>query len=166
MGRYKGWKSSSGTSRYGREEEKKKKGGGGGPRQERRRARRPSRQVRAQEVRSRTTFQPGEVVEGFIGIDGGSTSTKAVLISKDKERRILAKAYQLSKGNPIEDTMEIFAKLEAADHEPGRHDEGVGRGHHRLRQGHSARTWSAPMRRWWKPLRTRKRACTSMTTSM
>src|SRR3954468_18506759 len=30
-----------------------------------------------------TTFQPGELVEGFVGIDGGSTSTKAVLLSKD-----------------------------------------------------------------------------------
>jgi predicted CoA-substrate-specific enzyme activase len=58
------------------------------------------------------TFRPGEVVEGFVGVDGGSTSTKAVLLSKDGERRILCKAYQLSKGNPIEDTMEIFAKLE------------------------------------------------------
>ena len=27
-----------------------------------------------------TTFQPGQVVEGFMGIDGGSTSTKAVLV--------------------------------------------------------------------------------------
>ena len=50
------------------------------------------------------------MVEGFIGIDGGSTSTKAVLLSKDKDRNILAKAYQLSKGNPIEDTMEILAE--------------------------------------------------------
>src|SRR5262249_41926545 len=56
-------------------------------------------------------FEPGEVVEGFIGIDGGSTSTKAVLITKDKDRRILAKAYQLSKGNPIEDTKEVLGKL-------------------------------------------------------
>ena len=46
------------------------------------------------------TFQPGQVVEGFIGIDGGSTSTKAVLV--DKDRNILCKTYQLSRGNPIE----------------------------------------------------------------
>ena len=52
------------------------------------------------------------MVEGFVGIDGGSTSTKAVLISKDTERRILAKTYQLSKGNPIEDTIEVLQKLE------------------------------------------------------
>src|SRR5262249_8906051 len=41
------------------------------------------------------TFESGRVVEGFIGLDGGSTSTKAVLVNKD--RQILAKAYQLSK---------------------------------------------------------------------
>ena len=58
------------------------------------------------------TFQPGDVVEGFVGIDGGSTSTKAVLISKDHKRRILAKTYQLSKGNPIEDTVEVLQKLD------------------------------------------------------
>ncbi len=49
-------------------------------------------------------------VEAFIGIDGGSTSTKGVLI--DKDRNVIAKAYQLSKGNPIEDTMEIIDLLE------------------------------------------------------
>ena len=37
--------------------------------------------------------------------------SKGVLM--DMEKRIVARAYQLSKGNPIEDTMEIFAKLEA-----------------------------------------------------
>ncbi|HYX69135.1 MAG TPA: BadF/BadG/BcrA/BcrD ATPase family protein, partial [Terriglobales bacterium] len=56
-----------------------------------------------------TTFQPGQVVEGFIGIDGGSTSTKAVLV--DKDRNILCKTYQLSRGNPIEDTQEVVAKV-------------------------------------------------------
>ncbi len=67
-----------------------------------------------------TTFQPGEVVEGFVGIDGGSTSTKAVLLSKDGKRRILAKTYQLSKGNPIEDTIEVLQKLDRADSRSGR----------------------------------------------
>src|SRR5215470_6275863 len=56
------------------------------------------------------TFHPGQIVEGFIGLDGGSTSTKAVLL--DKDRNVLVKTYQLSKGNPIEDTKEVFAKLE------------------------------------------------------
>ena len=56
------------------------------------------------------TFRPGEIVEAFIGLDGGSTSTKAVLL--DKDRNVLAKAYQLSKGNPIEDTKDVLSKLE------------------------------------------------------
>ncbi len=55
------------------------------------------------------TFRAGETVEAFIGLDGGSTSTKAVLVNKDRE--ILAKSYQLSKGNPIEDTKDIIANL-------------------------------------------------------
>ena len=55
------------------------------------------------------TFTPGEVVRGFVGLDGGSTSTKAVLI--DADRNILVKAYQLSKGNPIEDTKDILGSL-------------------------------------------------------
>jgi predicted CoA-substrate-specific enzyme activase len=54
-------------------------------------------------------FPPGEVVSGFVGVDGGSTSTKAVLLGKDGE--ILCKAYQLSNGNPIQDTIEMFDKL-------------------------------------------------------
>ena len=55
-------------------------------------------------------FEPGQVVRGFIGLDGGSTSTKAALV--DEDRNVLVKAYQLSKGNPIEDTKEVFAELE------------------------------------------------------
>ncbi len=54
-------------------------------------------------------FSPGERVRAYIGLDGGSTSTKAVLLSP--EREVLAKAYQLSRGNPIEDTIEVFAAL-------------------------------------------------------
>lgn len=54
-------------------------------------------------------FSPGEVVSGFIGLDGGSTSTKAVLLSPEKE--ILAKSYQLSKGNPIEDTIDVIGEI-------------------------------------------------------
>lgn len=55
------------------------------------------------------TFNPGDTARGFIGIDGGSTSTKAVLLSLEGE--VLARAYQLSKGNPIQDTIEILEKL-------------------------------------------------------
>ncbi|MEK7794616.1 MAG: BadF/BadG/BcrA/BcrD ATPase family protein, partial [Candidatus Hydrogenedentota bacterium] len=56
-------------------------------------------------------FRAGTTVEAFVGVDGGSTSTKAVLVDHDKN--IIAKAYQLSNGNPIEDCKEMFAKLEA-----------------------------------------------------
>src|SRR6202790_850682 len=48
------------------------------------------------------TFTANRTVAGFIGIDGGSTSTKAVLL--DEKGDILCKAYQLSNGNPIQDT--------------------------------------------------------------
>ncbi len=54
-------------------------------------------------------FSPGQVVRAVIGLDGGSTSSKAVLVGEDGE--ILAKAYQLSKGNPIQDTKELLASL-------------------------------------------------------
>ncbi|HEY7096217.1 MAG TPA: BadF/BadG/BcrA/BcrD ATPase family protein [Terriglobales bacterium] len=55
------------------------------------------------------TFQKGSTVGGFIGIDGGSTSTKAVLLNESGD--ILCKAYQLSNGNPIQDTIEMFENL-------------------------------------------------------
>lgn len=54
-------------------------------------------------------FAPGEIVEGYLGIDGGSTSTKGVIMNR--EGKLLTKAYQLSKGNPLEDTKEILKKL-------------------------------------------------------
>ena len=57
-------------------------------------------------------FSPGQVVEAYIGLDGGSTSTKAVLVSAGPERSVLAKAYQLSRGNPIEDAIAILQNLE------------------------------------------------------
>ncbi len=55
-------------------------------------------------------FQPGQVVDAYVGIDGGSTSTKGVLL--DAKGRLLAKAYRLSAGNPIADSREILAQLE------------------------------------------------------
>jgi predicted CoA-substrate-specific enzyme activase len=54
-------------------------------------------------------FQKGSTVGGFIGIDGGSTSTKAVLLNESGD--ILCKSYQLSNGNPIQDTIEMFENL-------------------------------------------------------
>ena len=55
------------------------------------------------------TFSPGQEVEAFMGIDGGSTSTKAVLM--DRDGKLLVTAYQLSKGNPLADTQDILAEL-------------------------------------------------------
>ena len=55
------------------------------------------------------TFAQGQEVEAFIGIDGGSTSTKAVLMDRDGD--LLATSYQLSKGNPLADTQDILADL-------------------------------------------------------
>ena len=63
------------------------------------------------------TFQRGQVVAGFVGVDGGSTSTKAALV--DENGDILCKAYQLSNGNPIEDTKQMFDKLRAQVEEQG-----------------------------------------------
>jgi len=54
-------------------------------------------------------LEPGQVVRAVIGLDGGSTSSKAVLI--DEDQNIVCKAYQLSKGNPIQDTKELLAQL-------------------------------------------------------
>lgn len=71
-------------------------------------------------------FKPGQIVRGFIGLDGGSTSTKAALISEDKE--VLVKSYQLSKGNPIEDTVEIIQKLKDQVEEQGAELEVLGIG--------------------------------------
>jgi predicted CoA-substrate-specific enzyme activase len=57
------------------------------------------------------TFARGDAIRAFAGIDGGSTSTKGVLLSTDGD--VLCKAYQLSKGNPIQDTIDIFDELRA-----------------------------------------------------
>jgi predicted CoA-substrate-specific enzyme activase len=57
-------------------------------------------------------LEPDQVVRVVIGMDGGSTSSKAVLIDYDSGE-LLKKEYQLSKGNPIADTKEILARLKA-----------------------------------------------------
>ena len=62
-------------------------------------------------------LEKGQNVRAVIGLDGGSTSSKAVLIDEDGE--IVAKAYQLSGGNPIQDTKELLAQLKAGIEEQG-----------------------------------------------
>ncbi|HVY60668.1 MAG TPA: BadF/BadG/BcrA/BcrD ATPase family protein, partial [Planctomycetota bacterium] len=54
-------------------------------------------------------LESGTVVRGAIGLDGGSTSSKCVLVGEDGQ--LLRKVYQLSKGNPIADMKEMFARL-------------------------------------------------------
>ena len=108
IGIYRGYADLEYYINYGRLEEKKKAGGKG-------LAETPEELASFKEKYRHkkfipTTFQPGQIVEGFIGLDGGSTSTKAVLL--DRNRNVLVKTYQLSKGNPIEDTKEVFSKLE------------------------------------------------------
>jgi len=54
-------------------------------------------------------FEEGLVIKGYMGLDGGSTSTKGVLI--DENGDIVATEYLLSKGNPIEDTIQVIRGL-------------------------------------------------------
>jgi len=69
-------------------------------------------------------FHRGEAVRAFIGLDGGSTSTKAVLLSKKGD--LLCKAYRLSQGNPIQDTKELFESLHHQVESVGAHLEVLG----------------------------------------
>jgi predicted nucleotide-binding protein (sugar kinase/HSP70/actin superfamily)/activator of 2-hydroxyglutaryl-CoA dehydratase len=52
---------------------------------------------------------PGCTVPAFLGVDGGSTSTKGVALSPAGE--VICKAYRLSKGNPIDDTTHVLREL-------------------------------------------------------
>ena len=110
IGQYIGWDKLEWYVTIGRDEEKSKRGGGCGLAKDDADLATFKDKYRTKKFNA-TTFQPGEMVEGFVGLDGGSTSTKAVLLSKDGKRTILAKTYQLSKGNPIEDTIEVLQKL-------------------------------------------------------
>jgi len=92
---------------FGRQEEKAKSGGKG-------LIEKPDELDVFKEAYKRKTFSPavfqrGTTVGGFIGIDGGSTSTKAVLL--DENGDILCKSYQLSNGNPIQDAIDMFENL-------------------------------------------------------
>jgi len=111
IGVYTGWKDLEHYILVGREEEKKKMNGGNTTG-----LYATDNELAAFKEKHKiekfipATFKPGEIVRGCIGIDGGSTSTKAALVSLDKE--VLIKAYQLSKGNPIEDTIDILGNIQ------------------------------------------------------
>lgn len=59
----------------------------------------------------------GESIDVFMGIDGGSTSTKIVLI--DENKRIVEKDYILSAGNPIMDVKKLFKRIKKRLDEKG-----------------------------------------------
>jgi activator of 2-hydroxyglutaryl-CoA dehydratase/predicted nucleotide-binding protein (sugar kinase/HSP70/actin superfamily) len=107
VGCYRGYDQLIHYIEYGRQEEKAKSGGKG-------LVENPTEFDVFKEAYRRKKFTPaafqkGSTVGGFIGIDGGSTSTKAVLLSENGD--ILCKSYQLSNGNPIQDTIEMFESL-------------------------------------------------------
>ncbi len=68
----------------------------------------------------------GSAVRAVVGLDGGSTSSKAVLLSEDGE--VLMKAYTLSKGNPIQDAKDLLAELRSRMVEKGARIEVLGFG--------------------------------------
>ncbi len=107
VGVYRGMENLEWYMNVGRLEEKQKKGGNGLSKTDQELADFKARYKPKKFIPA--TFKPGQVVECFMGIDGGSTSTKAVLVDKDKN--LLVKCYQLSKGNPIEDTQDMFENL-------------------------------------------------------
>ena len=107
VGCYRGYDQLLHYIEYGRQEEKAKSGATGLVKEPSeleafRLAYRPKKFTPA-------TFQKNSTVAGFVGVDGGSTSTKAVLL--DENGDILCKAYQLSNGNPIQDTIDMFENL-------------------------------------------------------
>src|SRR5215475_8721129 len=107
VGCYRGYEDLRNYIEFGRSEEKAKAGGKGLVSE-------PAELDTFREAYRRKKFAPatlqkGSTVGGFIGIDGGSTSTKAVLL--DERGDILCKSYQLSNGNPIQDTIEMFESL-------------------------------------------------------
>jgi predicted CoA-substrate-specific enzyme activase len=52
---------------------------------------------------------PGTHIRGYIGFDGGSTTSKAVLM--DESGEVVTKEYLISQGNPIQDAKDILARI-------------------------------------------------------
>jgi predicted CoA-substrate-specific enzyme activase len=92
---------------YGRQEEKAKSGGSGLVKS--REELDDFKELYKRKKFIPANFQKGSTVGAFVGVDGGSTSTKAVLL--DEHGNVLTKAYQLSNGNPIQDTIDMFENL-------------------------------------------------------
>src|SRR5246500_1807103 len=107
VGRYLGTEKLTYYIDYGRAEEKASAGGKGLVQEDAELV--AFKSAYAKKKFTPAVFQKGSTVAGFIGIDGGSTSTKAVLLNENGD--ILCKSYQLSNGNPIQDTIEMFENL-------------------------------------------------------
>ncbi len=73
------------------------------------------RRYRAPEWSAPEIF-PGDL-PAWIGLDAGSTSTKAVLL--DREGQLLRSAYRLSAGNPLQDAQALLAELESSAAQAG-----------------------------------------------
>jgi len=54
-------------------------------------------------------YPTGCTIAAYLGVDGGSTSSKAILM--DKDGRLIKKEYQLSGGNPIQDVKDMLRRL-------------------------------------------------------
>ncbi len=59
----------------------------------------------------------GSTFEVYLGVDGGSTSSKLVLL--DREGTLLYRDYILSQGNPVHDLRDMFGRMDAwrAEHD-------------------------------------------------
>ena len=62
-------------------------------------------------------FEKGSVISCYLGIDGGSTSTKLALI--DENTQVIYKDYILSSGNPIDDVRKMFVNMLEYEKENG-----------------------------------------------
>jgi predicted CoA-substrate-specific enzyme activase len=65
--------------------------------------------------------KPGIALDAVVGLDGGSTSTKAVLL--DADGRLIGTSYRLAGGDPLQDARAVLADL----------DRQVTEAHHQLR---------------------------------
>lgn len=63
------------------------------------------------------TYQKGQKVLGYLGIDGGSTSSKLAIVNEQEE--LIYKDYVLSKGNPIVDMVAMFRRILQWEKEQG-----------------------------------------------
>ena len=115
VGRYQGWSKLKYYIDFGRAEEKAAAGGQGLVSSSTELD--TFKQAYRRKKFTPTPFRRNQVVAGFIGVDGGSTSTKAALL--DENGDILCKSYQLSNGNPIEDTKQMFENLRAQVEDQG-----------------------------------------------